>query len=185
MARAIPGADLGETLRDGQSLAIRAGGHVAVDQRVSQFTARWPELCGQVAGEAALSGFATGCGCWSPRTRSCAGSATSSGAAGPPGPCAAGLAGHAPEYQGAGPPAGPGEPRVGLPQDPRGTGRPGSQGRGVDRMGDPQDQRHRPRAAGGRGQPGRSSCARRPTRSWLATSSPLTCSTASRPASWP
>ena len=27
---------------------------------------------------------ATGCGCWSPRTRSCAGSATSSGAAGPP-----------------------------------------------------------------------------------------------------
>jgi putative transposase len=30
-----------------------------------------------------------GCGYWSPRTRSCAGTATSSAAAGPPGPCAA------------------------------------------------------------------------------------------------
>src|SRR6266480_3357044 len=29
---------------------------------------------------------AEGCGCWSPRTRSCAGTATSSAAAGPPGP---------------------------------------------------------------------------------------------------
>src|ERR1035438_4388665 len=44
-------------------------------------------------------------------------------------------------------PAGPGEPRMGLPPDPRGAGRPGSQRRGVDRMGDPQDPRHRPRAA--------------------------------------
>ena len=51
------------------------------------------------------------------------------------------------EHQGSGPPAGPGEPRMGVPQDPRGAGRPGSQSRGVDRMGDPQDQRHRPRAA--------------------------------------
>jgi putative transposase len=32
---------------------------------------------------------ARGCGCWSPRTRSCAGTATSSAAAGPPGPSAA------------------------------------------------------------------------------------------------
>src|ERR1019366_3654182 len=39
---------------------------------------------------------ATDCGCWSPRTRSCAGTATSSGAAGPPGPCAAGPAGRPP-----------------------------------------------------------------------------------------
>ena len=31
-----------------------------------------------------------------------------------------------PEHQGPGPPAGPGEPRMGLPQDPRRTGRPGS-----------------------------------------------------------
>ena len=33
---------------------------------------------------------------------------------------------------------------MGLPQNPRGTGRPGSQDRGIDQMGDPQDQRHRP-----------------------------------------
>ncbi len=52
------------------------------------------------------------------------------------------------EHQGPGPPAGPGEPRMGIPQDPRRTGRPGSQRRGVDRVGDdPQDQRHRPRPA--------------------------------------
>src|ERR1022692_3282978 len=54
---------------------------------------------------------------------------------------------HPPDRQGPGPPAGPGEPRMGLPPDPRGAGRPGSQRRGVDRMGDPQDPRHRPRAA--------------------------------------
>src|ERR1035441_9590089 len=48
------------------------------------------------------------------------------------------------------PPAGPGEPRLGLPQDPRGIGRTGSQGRGVDRVGDPQGQRHRPRSAANR-----------------------------------
>jgi hypothetical protein len=34
-----------------------------------------------------------------------------------------------------------------MPQDPRRAGRPGSQRRGIDRMGNPQDQRHRPRAA--------------------------------------
>src|ERR1017187_5937987 len=45
---------------------------------------------------------ATDCGCWSPRTRSCAGTATSSAAAGPPGPSAAGPAGR--------PPAGPSGP---------------------------------------------------------------------------
>jgi hypothetical protein len=56
-------------------------------------------------------------------------------------------AGDRPEHQGSGPPAGPGEPRMGVRQDPRGAGRPGSQSRGVDRMGDPQDQRHRARAA--------------------------------------
>jgi putative transposase len=33
-------------------------------------------------------------------------------------------------------------PEWGIPQDPRRAGRPGSQGRGVDSMGDPQDQRH-------------------------------------------
>ena len=55
--------------------------------------------------------------------------------------------GHPPEHRGPGPPAGPGEPRLGLPPDPRRDGQSGSQGRGVDRMGDPQDQRHGPRAA--------------------------------------
>jgi putative transposase len=39
---------------------------------------------------------------------------------------------------------------MGPPQDPRRAGRPGSQGRGVDRMGDRQDQRHRPGAAASR-----------------------------------
>jgi hypothetical protein len=39
---------------------------------------------------------------------------------------------------------------MGLPQDRRRAGRPGSQGRGVGRMGDPQDQRHRPGAAADR-----------------------------------
>ena len=83
-----------------------------------------------------------GCGCWSPRTRSCAGTATSSGAGGRPVPSTAQTrpTGHPPEHQGPGPPAGAGEPRMGLPQDPRGAGRPGSEGSGVDRLGDPQDQ---------------------------------------------
>ena len=92
---------------------------------------------------------------------------------------------HPPEHQGPGPPAGPGEPRMGIPQDPRRAGRPGSQGRGVDRMGDPQDQRHRPRATTdradlgtvpalpGRGDPG------------LRLLHASTCSTAPRPTSWP
>jgi len=35
---------------------------------------------------------------------------------------------------------------MGVPQDPRRAGRPRSQGRSVGRMGDPQDQRHRPTA---------------------------------------
>ena len=85
-------------------------------------------------------------------------------------------ASHPPEHQGPGPPAGPRESRMGLPQDPRGTGRPGSQGRGVDRMGDPQGQRHRPRATtdraslvavpefSGRGDPGVRFLQRRPAR---------------------
>ena len=37
----------------------------------------------------------------------------------------------------------------------------------------------------GPGRPGHSSCAPRPRRSWPATSSPSTCSTAPRPTSWP
>src|ERR1017187_10047286 len=42
-----------------------------------------------------------------------------------------------PEYQGPGPPAGPGEPRMGLPPDPRRAGRPGSQESGAGRLGGP------------------------------------------------
>src|ERR1035441_4418737 len=53
------------------------------------------------------------------------------------------------------------------------------------RMGDPQDPRHRPRAAADRSRPGRSSCAPRPTRSWPPTSSPSTCPAAPRPTRWP
>src|ERR1019366_8181766 len=48
-----------------------------------------------------------------------------------------GRPGPPPEHQGPRPPAGPGEPRMGLPPDPRGTSRPGSASRCVDRMGDP------------------------------------------------
>src|ERR1035441_1856374 len=90
-----------------------------------------------------------------------------------------------PEYQGPGPPAGPGEPRMGLPPDPRRAGRPGSQDSGAGRLGDPQGQRHRPRTATDRSRPGRSSCAPRPTRSWRATSSRSTCPAAPWLTSWP
>src|ERR1019366_8132028 len=55
-------------------------------------------------------------------------------------------AGHQPEDQGPGPPAGPGEPRMGLPQDPRRAGRPGSASLG-DSVGDSEERRNRPRAA--------------------------------------
>jgi hypothetical protein len=64
---------------------------------------------------------------------------------------------------------------MGIPQNPRGTGRAGSKDRGIDHLGDPQDQRHRPRAAtegadmvavpafSGRGDPGLRLLHRRPT----------------------
>src|SRR5712664_4295926 len=47
-----------------------------------------------------------------------------------------------PEHQDAGPPAGPRESRLGLSQDPRGTGRAGGTGLGVDGMGDPEESRN-------------------------------------------
>src|ERR1700685_3366835 len=57
---------------------------------------------------------------WSHRTRSCAGTATSSAAAGPPGRARqVRPACHPPEHQGSRSPAGPREPRMGLPQGPR------------------------------------------------------------------
>ena len=93
--------------------------------------------------------------------------------------------GDPPEHPGSGPAAGLGEPRVGVPQDPRGAGQPGSQSRGVR----PYGRSSRPTAPAprrdGPGQPGRSSCVLRPRRSWRATSSRSTCSTAPRPTSWP
>src|SRR5689334_21208619 len=52
-----------------------------------------------------------------------------------------------PERQGAGPPAGPREPRLGLPPDPRGTGWAGGTGLGIDGMGDLEERRRRSRAA--------------------------------------
>ena len=81
----------------------------------------------------------------------CVGTVTSSTTAGPRGPCAARPA--------ARPPAGtsrpwsagwPGKSRLGIPQDPRRTGGSGRQSRSVDRVGDPQGQRHQPRPAAGR-----------------------------------
>src|SRR5215470_9744213 len=58
--------------------------------------------------------------------------------------------GDPPERQGPGPPAGPGEPRMGLPQDPRRAGRPGSESSGVDGVGNPEERRNRPGAAADR-----------------------------------
>src|SRR5215472_10484283 len=40
--------------------------------------------------------------------------------------------GHPPDHQGPGAPAGPREPRLGLPQNPRRAGRPGSENSSVD-----------------------------------------------------
>jgi len=94
-------------------------------------------------------------------------------------------AGDPPEHPGTGPPAGAGEPRMGIPQDPRGTGRAGSHDRGAGRLGDPKDQRHRPGAA-----TDRSDLVAVPTLSGrgdrgLRLSSPSTCWMAPRPTSWP
>ena len=55
--------------------------------------------------------------------------------------------GHPPEHQGRGPPAGSRESRLGVPENPRRAGRTRSQSRSIDRLGDPQGQRHRPRPA--------------------------------------
>jgi hypothetical protein len=92
--------------------------------------------------------------------------------------------GDPPEHQGTGPPAGPGESRMGLPQNPRRVGRPRSEGSGVDGMGDPENAGIDP--APRRTGPTWSQFLRsRPTRSWRATSSQPTCSTAPMLMSWP
>src|SRR5690348_2886772 len=49
--------------------------------------------------------------------------------------------GHPPEHQSPGPPTSPAEPWVGIPQDPRGASRPGSEDSGVDRLGNPEERR--------------------------------------------
>ena len=54
--------------------------------------------------------------------------------------------GHPPEHPGPGPPAGPRESRLGLPPDPRRTGWPGSEGSGVNGLGDLEERRDRSRA---------------------------------------
>ena len=57
-----------------------------------------------------------------------------------------GKTGRPPEHQGPGPAACPRKPRLGLPQDSRGTGRPWGTNLGVDGMGDLEEGRHRSRA---------------------------------------
>src|ERR1039458_6802413 len=54
------------------------------------------------------------------------------------------------EHSGSGPSAGPREPRLGIPQDPRRARRTRHKGRSVHRVGDPQGQRHRPSPAADR-----------------------------------
>src|SRR5216683_2369629 len=56
-------------------------------------------------------------------------------------------ASYPPGHQGPGPPAGPREPRLGLPQDPWRTGRAGGTSPGIDSMGDLEKCGHRSRAA--------------------------------------
>ena len=55
-----------------------------------------------------------------------------------------------PEHPGTRPTAGPQEPWLGVPKDPRRTGRTRHKGRSVHRVGDPQGQRHQPRPAADR-----------------------------------
>src|SRR5437899_2698468 len=56
-------------------------------------------------------------------------------------------AGDPQEHQDPGPPAGPGEPRMGIPQDPRGTGRPRNDDSRLNGLGNSQEGRNRPCAA--------------------------------------
>ena len=89
-----------------------------------------------------------------------------------------------PEHPGTRPSAGPREPRLGVSQDPRRTGRTRHKGRSVHRVGNPQGQRHRPSPAADRADlvtilalPGRGDPGLRLLQS--------ICSTARKPTSWP
>ena len=93
-------------------------------------------------------------------------------------------ASHPPDYPGPGSPAGPGEPRMELPQDPRELA-----GLGVRIAASTVWRSSRPTAStphrDGPGRPGHSSCLLRPRRPWPATSSVPSCSMAPKPMSWP
>jgi len=84
------------------------------------------------------------------------------------------------EHPGPGPATGPQELGLGVPQNSRRDGRPRGESRSVYRLGNPQGQRQRPHPAADRADLD-NSCAPRPTRSWPATSSQPTCSTAPAP----
>jgi hypothetical protein len=55
-------ANLSQALLDCHALALRAGRHIAVDQRVGQVTRCGPELAEQVSGEPAFSCFNSSAG---------------------------------------------------------------------------------------------------------------------------
>jgi hypothetical protein len=93
--------------------------------------------------------------------------------------------GHPPEHQGPGSPAGPRKPQLGIPPDPRGAGRPGREGSGVDGVGDPEERRNRPRAAADRAYLVAVPAFSGRRESWRATSSRPTCPAAPRPTSSP
>ena len=60
VAGAVTCAGLGQALVDRHGLAVGAGGHVAVGQRVGQRRGRGPELAGQGGGEPAVGGLDDG-----------------------------------------------------------------------------------------------------------------------------
>ena len=120
-----------------------------------------------------------GWGCWLPRTRS-------SAAAGPPGPCAAGLAGRRP--------GGTSRPwsadwPVRIPNGDTEGSTASWLASGLRSQRRPCGRSSRPAvsipADAGPGRPGHNSCTPKPRRSWRATSSRSTCLTALRSMSWP
>src|ERR1039457_4372499 len=94
-------------------------------------------------------------------------------------------AGHSQEHQVTGAPAGPREPRMGIPRDPRGAGRPGSENSGVDGVGNPEEGRNRPCAATDRAYLGAQFLRSQAEAILARLSSRPTCSTAPRLTSWP
>ena len=62
MLGTVAAPDVGQSLLDAHVLPVGAGGHVAVDQRVSEIARGGLELAGQVVGQAPLLGFDEGAG---------------------------------------------------------------------------------------------------------------------------